>query len=752
MRLLFTLAWLVGGGAALVAEVHRLASDRLQVGVDTGSGRLVELIDRASGYNLVGGPGPGRGLWAIELATPESPLRLEPEAAARCEAVPVAGEAGGRRWRWSGFGGAAAGVAVEVTVRLAADPELSRWELAVTKPRELGLAQVYFPRWTGGVAQPEERLAVPAWMGELHADPRVALLGAGGRGRRLTWEYPGRLSLQCLAFYRDGGPGLYLACDDTEAWRKSFVALGDGRGGVAFEVGHLPEDGARGQERFAPRYGVLLGTLRGDWVTAAERYRGWAERQPWARESRAGQGRVAPWVEGTALWIWNRGRSEGVLGPAAVMQRELGLPVSVLWHWWHGCAYDAGFPEYLPPREGTEPFVAAVAAAQAQGIHALVYMNQRLWGLTTRSWTEEGAERFAVKGPDGAYRKEVYNTFTRQPCVSMCLGTEFWRDKYAGLAERALRELGVAGVYMDQACTSLACFDPAHGHPLGGGRFWLGGFRRLAGDIRDRAPGRKPVGLAGEGTGEAWLPHLDLMLSLQVSRERYAAPADGVEPIPFFQAVYHRHAIQFGNYSSLTYPPYDDLWPAEFAPAEPLQLLDRRYVRQFRLEQARAFVWGQQPMLANFLPAQLQERADEVSYVIRLARLRHATLPHLRHGEFLRPPRLAMPAIESELSRLSIYAGQKGAVTTFRRALPQVVAGAWRAADGSVAVALASLAEESLEVPLDFGPADAGVVGAREVVRVEENGSRRPVAGPDASGFLRVTLPPRGACVLEFVR
>ena len=47
------------------------------------------------------------------------------------------------------------------------------------------------------------------------------------------------------------------------------------------------------------------------------------------------------------------------------------------------------------------------------------------------------------------------------------------------------------------------------------------------------------MALAGEGSGEAWLPHLDLMLSLQVSRERYAAPGEGWEAIPLFGAVYH---------------------------------------------------------------------------------------------------------------------------------------------------------------------------------------------------------------------
>ena len=79
----------------------------------------------------------------------------------------------------------------------------------------------------------------------------------------------------------------------------------------------------------------------------------------------------------------------------------LGVPVSVFWHWWHHCAYDVGFPEYLPPREGEASFTSALADAHDAGLHAIVYMNQRLWGMTTQSWTERDAEQFAVKRPDG---------------------------------------------------------------------------------------------------------------------------------------------------------------------------------------------------------------------------------------------------------------------------------------------------------------------------------------------------------------
>ncbi len=53
------------------------------------------------------------------------------------------------------------------------------------------------------------------------------------------------------------------------------------------------------------------------------------------------------------------------------------------------------------------------------------------------------------------------------------------------------------------------------------------------------------------------------------------------ETIPFFQAVYHPYGITFGSYSSLVTPPYDELWPEEFAPEKAGQLLDEKFNKQF---------------------------------------------------------------------------------------------------------------------------------------------------------------------------
>lgn len=754
--------------AARYGEIE-LKNRFLSVQFDPSNGRLLKLLDLETKMDFVDPGGGDAALWQIDLLPGNTPAGLSPASARSFRWRRAGRREPALHLLWENFEAPAAErLRVEVMVTLDARAAMSRWRILIEDPGGLSMEKIRFPRIVSIREQPEERLAAPVWMGELTKDPRSVISNRPDRQNRLEWPYPGILSLQCLALYRDKGPGLYLSCDDTAAFRKAFAFQGGSGRKISYEMIHLPEKLRPPRTSYAPEYHALIGTFTGDWMTSAERYREWGTRQDWARKGRLNRGLVPDWLLETGLWVWNRGRSDQVLKPAEALKRELGIPVSVFWHWWHGCPYDTGFPEYLPPREGTGPFRQAFAEAHRGGIHAIVYMNQRLWGMTTRSWKEMGAQQYAVKTLDGTVRPEVYNTYTLQPCASMCIATPFWRNTYAGIAEEAVRDLGVDGIYMDQACSSLVCYDPTHGHPLGGGTFWMNGFRLLSNDIRNRTATAKKVLLAGEGCGEAWLPYLDLMLTLQVSRERYAPPGEGPEVIPFFQAVYHDCGVTYGSYSSLTIPPYDELWPKEFAPQEPLKLLDRRYASQFYLEQARAFVWGLQPTIANFRPSHLEERAEEAGYVLKLSKMRHAGLKYLLYGKFLRPPQLNVPAVPVEISRLSIYAGRRSRSdpppgrqpeddssddsgsgepqTHFSITSPGILAGAWRAKDGDLGIALASIVDNAVPVVLNL---KSYGVGLEDRIYLMDESGRRELTPSTSGSSVAFELAPRGACIVE---
>ena len=750
-----------------------IVSPTMRIEVDGSAGALTSLLDQATGMNFISDPSGGASLWRIEMLPGSEPASIIPSMAGSFRWEHPSGRDSELKMTWEQFNlPYSTPLKVEVTVVLDSKTPLSYWSIAIEKPGALQVEKVRFPELPSITNQPEERLAAPIWMGQMTSIPRKLISGVENPSRRLEWPYPGAMSLQCLAFYRENGPGLYLSCDDTSAFRKAFAFWSDSTNRVNYEMIHYPENESTPQTSYAPSYHAVIGTFKGDWITAAERYRAWGTQQPWAVRSRLNRGVVPDWLLKTSLWVWNRGKSDGVLEPAVDLQKQLKLPVSVFWHWWHGCSYDDGFPEYLPPREGTDHFKSALASAQKSDIHAIVYMNQRLWGMTTKSWEDRGAERFAVKGLDGKIRPEIYNTYTQKACATMCMATSFWRDTYAGIAAEAVRGLNVDGIYMDQACSSLLCYDPTHGHSLGGGTFWMNGFRLLSNDIRQRTKEVKNTLLAGEGAGEAWLPYLDLMLTLQVSKERYARPNDGWDVIPFFQSVYHAFGVTYGNYSSLCIPPYDELWPAEFAPKEPLKLLDPKFATQFYLEQARTVLWGNQPTIANYRVIQRKERSEEISYLLKLARVRELGTKYLLHGTFLRSPEFSAASIPFPVSRLSIYAGRKGKTveTTKKKGTSDdglddsgrdkgeqswesktspIVAGTWLAKSGDVGVAVSNISPKLLQ--LRFDARQYGFTGGERVSVIQEGG-KKDLGTIAQDGTVAVDIPAHEAYIIELLK
>ncbi len=730
--------------SAIYLHAIELSNEQLELSFDSQTGALVDMSSPAIKHQFIGTADNGY-LWKASYKDTNGGTGSITSIAARSfHAEKQSATTQKLIWEDIKVPGAP-DLRVEALVELDPKVPLSYWKLRIRNAGSIRFDEVRFPCVQNIAAQTNEMLAVPDWIGQVATNPRK-LLNKNGAARELQYSYPGHTSMQCFAFYQHGGPGLYFACDDIYAFRKAFSFSGDGKEGANFSLIQLPENTGTNSGDYFQNYHAVLGTFTGDWFTAAEIYRPWATNQWWAKESRLKKTHTNSWAAATALWVWNRGRSKQVLEPATALQKKLQLPVSAMWHWWHGCAYDAGFPEYLPPREGEDSFRAALSKAHREDVHAIVYMNQRLWGMETTSWQTTPAREFAVLDRTGTIHPEVYNTFTKSPMASMCMGTEFWRNHYAGLTEQAFK-LGVDGIYMDQACSSLACYNPAHGHAVGGGTYWMKGFQTMANDIRKRSWN---ITLAGEGVGESWLPYLDLMLSLQVSKDRYGG-VDGWEAIPFFQAVYHPYVIQYGNYSSLTMPPYDELWPKEFAPKEPLKLLDRKFSQQFHLEQARAFVWGQQPTIANFRTSQLQERPEEINYALQLAKLRSRSLKWLLHGTFLRPPPVNAPEQTIDISRLSIYAGQQGGLTTYQKSVPQVLASAWSAEDKTVGIVLASISNTSLALNVNVSGLEDKLPKRFTIYRITSNGRSKIGNGTQQQKFINVKLSPREACVLEIV-
>lgn len=651
--------------------------------------------------------------------------------------------------KWEKFEGQKE-LSVLVRVRLDENKALSYWNIRVEGMKDILLENLEFPRIDGIKDMGNEELATSTWMGSLIKNPRTVLTDSKAKIKQMRWGYPGNMSMQVMALYNPGVYGLYASCNDTLSYVKDFSITLDTLNTLEYGIVNYPGfDPAL--KSYSPSYEAIIGSFRGDWITAAEMYREWGTKQSWCNNSRLKKGLRPAWLDSTALWVWNRGKSENVLKPAIALKKELGLPVNVFWHWWHNCSYDEYFPEYFPPREGKTSFMQAISSAQNEGVRTIVYMNSFQWGDSTKSWKAENAQPYAVKDINGKMRSHVYNIFTGNSLTPMCMATEFWRNKYSSLCDSAVNIYHTNGVYMDQACMNVMCYDKGHGHSAGGGNYWVESFGKLTDQIRSKLSDKTQPMLAGEGTGESWIPYLDAFLTLPVSVERYAGVGKS-ETIPFFQAVYHQYAVTYGSYSSLVTPPYDELWPKKFAPTETERPLSKEFNKQFLLEQARSFVWGLQPTIANYHTFLNSERKEEIDYLKEMVSLRYHALKYLLSGEFCRSPRIESPEEEIPISKLSIYAGREGkSVTTFRKKVPLLYSGTWRASDKNIGIALACIGDQSLPVDFNLNAAEYDLPLKGNVYITTGKGRELLGSYSDGVAHVKFLLPSKGLCIIEFI-
>ncbi len=711
---------------------------------DASTGALLTLTDLKLGTELLNGNGSySRSPWEILLEKKGVVQKLDIGRAKTFQFVKTGDEAA--TLQWSNFQDISEpSFKVTVVIKTDGADRLSRWHIGVSGIQGSKIRKISFPKIADLKDQGNEELAVPLWMGELLRNPRGQ---AGENPKNYSWSYPGPLSMQFVALYNKNKSGFYAAADDTLSYVKHFGISVDSGRNLSYRMDNFPAYDSTIQSYTLP-YRAVVGIFKGDWQTAAMIYRDWGTQQKWCRESRFKNATDFSWAKETALWIWNRGRSGNVLSPAEDMKNRLGLPVNVLWHWWHGCAYDDGFPEYFPPREGEEPFKRAVLEAAKKDINAIVYMNSYQWGTSTKSFEREGASRWAVRDINGDTKAHVFNIFTQHSLTPMCMATDYWRTKYAFLANKAINEYNLGGIYMDQACLNLMCYNGKHGHSAGGGNYWTNSFGLLAEKIRSGNMYNRNITLAGEGGGEGWLPYLNVFLTLAVSKERYAG-VGGAATIPLFQAVYHPYAITFGSYSSLVTPPYDELWPEKDRPSATEQLLEAQFNEQFLMEQARSFVWGMQPTIANYHETLSSTRSEAINYLLNIVKTRYKNLKYLLYGTFMPAPDIQIPEKIIPISRLSIYAGQKEKITAFQLKVPLMYASAWKAEDGSVGIALAGIGNNALPVRFTIKADEYGLPPSGQVYFINAEGKKLLQVYQNGIIKMNYTLPVRGVGLVE---
>ena len=439
-----------------------------------------------------------------------------------------------------------------------------------------------------------------------------ALLPTGNWGGSLYHNYTGNYKgnypsynapLQMMALMRDGY-GLYYGIHDGAARTKNICV----EGGTDMFTRVMAENmGVPGSGKKAD-FPVVLQCFSGGWrefcgwVVAAKIYREWALKQSWTARGPIKDDLEYP-KKLTDLGFWfllsSRldGEVENIVGNT--MDRAFAratVPTGVHWYNWHQIPFDNSYPEYFPIKKGVKE---ATERMTKRGQIVMPYINGRLWDSDIDSF--ESAKPFTCKKLDGNCYIEEYGSGRK--LAPMCPYTQFWQDKINEICLRMRDEVGFNAIYLDQIASAAPqlCFDPLHGHPLGGGSHWVDGYRKMMSRVRKMAA-EKGLFLSSENTAEPFMDNIHAFLTWTQNNDT---------DVPLLPAVYSGYTTYFSSPQ---------------AGGDSLVA--------FRAAQGRDFMFGCQ-IGWHYFDILNDSHKEKFDFSMRLAELRLATKEFMVFGELI---------------------------------------------------------------------------------------------------------------------
>lgn len=684
------------------------SNDKVRFRFQKGTLGLAEMTDLATGMNHLKGTG-NPSLWELTFATGAQRWNVSNTKYQGSRAAIERSENGIQRlqleWndvRWFKEDKA---LTVRVTVELHPGDGVGLWRISVNNSSDTwGLWSVSFPKITGLPKPGEYDIASPYFGvgGILLPKWKAAVEG----------EYPsGGWSMQVAALSKQHD-SVYLSTYDPDGWRKDFNIDPSTE---TLRVLHYPEGMAVAGSDFTDPYPIAFGPYQGDWTEAALRYRKWALQQKWASAGPLSQ--RTDWSKRLAdigYWmVYNFPLNDPEEVPlnrlpeiAETARRRLDTQIGIHWYRWHQVPFDNLYPNFLPP---VSEFSGLANDLTKRGFLVMPYINGVSADRSAPNFKKY--EPGAVKDQAGGLVLKYYLESSGR-LFAMCGTDPVWRETVTGLIRDLADKYHVNGIYIDQiaAYSAEQCFDPKHGHTLGGGNYSTHSYRELLKMVQDIAKGAgRDITITSESQNEAYLDLLDATLAW--------GTYTGFE-IPFFDTVYSGYTVSFGSVC-------------------PLDSKEQF----FRRTQGTAALDGRQ--LGWLSPAIFKEQhQSKVEYLKKALAFRKNALGYLLYGNMLRPlsPTTPVPSFEDDSSLQG---------TKQRVQFPGAEARIWKNQNGQTALLFANFLDEPVKFSYRINAADIGLSpGTHSLTDVRE--SRRADLGTFTDVLTRVeTLPPLGFKLIE---
>ncbi len=728
--------------------MHTLANDRVSLSFDE-YGRLTELRNAVSGHRVPIDPAGLTAPFEIQLRAPDGAVTaVTPAGPAAMQVTRAAGEQIlSTRWEVAGPWGA---LTVRGRVRLPDGDPLSYWSVEVDNRTALAIFQVAYPRVSGLTDYDRPTpgfLTAPIVMGEQTPDPvsfvnqhevvisnwsrhQFGAFDTEGKPADIAYAYPGYWSMQFLTFGHPDLGGLYFGAYDAAALYKCFGLYQDGSDGkhAVLQVKQYPYDRTAAGANFQSFYECPVGVYAGEWWNASAIYREWALRQFWCRKGRtADREDVASWVKELDLWYWNwqfntQGHPDHVVPIIRAIQARYGCTIAFHWYGFNGQIFGGRWccPLVYPHSPDIRAALCrGVADLHRLGAHCIYYLETRLVNPEVLAFQRHDGMRWICVNEKGESADPWRNLGH-----TMCPTAPFFHTLICDENNRMITDCDMDGAYFDQVtgCYPAVCFNPDHGHGVGGHDHWVRGYRDLMTRARAEMRARKPdTASTSEGVAECFLDLFDADLSRDIANIEGHVGSERSLPVPMFHSVYHDYHISYGTVST-------------FKPRTASQVV---YPDKFRFAEALCLVGGGQLMISGPMAGDDQKPAFQpfFDYMGTLVGARKAGRAFFNLGRW-RPP-LAIVCERVEVTVASNRPPKQG--------VPAVLSGCFEL-DGEVCAAVVNHTDREQKAALELRPgtldAAAGpVIWARVYPEPREAGK---------GSRLETVVPPMSAQVYRF--
>jgi len=549
---------------------------------------------------------------------------------------------------------------VNVEIHLPDDSSESIWIIAVsTSGAGDALWRVDFPIFMMDAidGDPENDIAtIPIHSGLLVRNPHANSVSSPGGSEirpdaNLPGNHPGSWEMQWMHVYDETSlHGIFLRSTDSAGYTKG-LSMTPYYSRATMLWRNYPENNNTADRTYAPTYDVRLLPMVGDWFDAAKVYRSWLVGQSWCAGGPLTVRSDFPRSTAESISAVLFSESTPFSTGEEYLQSHLAwrdfLNIGTL------STHLRGAMNALPEPIPSQGLIDGLELLHGWGIRSVPYTNTHGWDRSTSDDAAGTLDHAAARTINGDWiYTPVFDNW------KMCCADAMWQQKYVDITE-ALVDAGTTDQYCDLYPSTRLCFGSSHGHPLGGGHWWIDGYRAQIQAARTAARAVQPdFIMAPEHRSETTL---DIYDAYPVNYWTYQDDVfrGGVEtgiPTPIVAAVMHDYVAGI----AATQVPYNMIGSNHFRFAHGWSLVHGNIPTVYH---------DPAPGLVTY-PSWKQRHFD---YMRTLIYHRHEALKFLLYGEYLRPP-----DTDSGMQDVIMYG------EPFEQ--PVVLGGAFRADDGTLGI------------------------------------------------------------------